>query len=557
MTAWPTPAAAAIVLGLVLSPLAASAPTAAAAGEPAPVSVTMIAALTAPERTTGFISSDLLESYTGEFGLLTRQLDQLIDRPIALGIDPAIIASIRILGTSAPESATAWLARLETATNETFPLTWADADLSLALQAGSDDLLAPGSFAFAINPALFAAEDSQEPEPTATATADPTADPGTEEPPTGGTPPLPTDESLVAWNYTVSSIVWPAMNAVVASDLDVLGEAFDTTILSSDNVGSTTAVRALVDGASVLIANASLSTRFSETVATTPGANWELAMAELATAVATVPSTLDRPASVLIALGRDVPTSDTDLGVTIDTLATSPSVQTARLADIVTSPAVGTTLVDRPHDQASVDAVAELLTLERGDASFVVIAEDPSRIIAQRRLQLLSTISAGWADSPVGWQAAIRAFTDASATLRDSVKIVKTSSITLWADRASLPVTISNDLNQAVTVYVTVRPLTPLLKVENSFVAITVEPRSQRKAQIPVQSLSNGTVQLEVSLHRSSGISVGDTTYVSTVVQAGWETPVTIGFAIAVVLVFAAGIVRTIVRRRRARADES
>ena len=94
MTAWPTPAAAAIVLGLVLSPLAASAPTAAAAGEPAPVSVTMIAALTAPERTTGFISSDLLESYTGEFGLLTRQLDQLIDRPIALGIDPAIIASM-------------------------------------------------------------------------------------------------------------------------------------------------------------------------------------------------------------------------------------------------------------------------------------------------------------------------------------------------------------------------------------------------------------------------------------------------------------------------------
>jgi hypothetical protein len=117
-------------------------------------------------------------------------------------------------------------------------------------------------------------------------------------------------------------------------------------------------------------------------------------------------------------------------------------------------------------------------------------------------------------------------------------------------------VTISNDLNQSVTVYVTVRPLTPLVKVENSFVAITVEPRSQRKAQIPVQSLSNGTVQLEVSLHRSSGVNVGETAYVSTVVQAGWETPVTIGFAVAVVLVFAAGIVRTVVRRRRARASE-
>ena len=165
-------------------------------------------------------------------------------------------------------------------------------------------------------------------------------------------------------------------------------------------------------------------------------------------------------------------------------------------------------------------------------------------------------ISAGWADTPTAWLAATTGFVQSSTTLRDSVKIVQTSSITPWADRASLPVTISNDLNQSVTVYVTVRPLTPLLKVENSFVAITVEPRSQRKAQIPVQSLSNGTVQLEVSLHRSSGVNVGETAYVSTVVQAGWETPVTIGFAVAVVLVFAAGIARTIVRRRRARVSE-
>ena len=553
MTAWPTPAAAAIVLGLVLSPLAASAPSAAAAGEPAPVSVTMIAALTAPERTTGFIPSELLESYTGEFGLLTRQLDQVIDRPIALGIDPAIIASIRILGSEAPESATAWLARLESATNETFPLTWADADLSLALQAGSDGILAPGSFAFAINPTLFAAADTQDPEPTATSTAEP----GTEEPPTTGAPPLPTDESLVAWNYTVSSIVWPAMNAVVGSDLTVLGEAYDTTILSSGNVGSTTAVRALVDGSSVLIANDTLSTQFSATVASRPGPEWELAMGEFATAVAAVPSTTDRPASVLLALGREIPTSDTDLGLTVDTLAASANVQTASLLDLVASPAVGTTIVDRPHTEADIDVVTTLLTLEQGDAAFVAIAEDPSRIIAQRRLQLLSTISAGWADTPTAWMAATTGFSRASTTLRDSVKIVKTSSITLWADRASLPVTISNDLNQSVTVYVTVRPLTPLLKVEDSFVAITVEPRSQRKAQIPVQSLSNGTVQLEVSLHRASGVNVGETTYVSTVVQAGWETPVTIGFAAAVVLVFAAGIVRTVIRRRRARTDES
>ena len=97
----------------------------------------MVVALTVPERTTGFIDRDLLANYTSEFGLLTRALDQVIDRPVVLGIDPSIIASIRVLGNTAPASAVAWLERLDAATNETFPLAWADADLTLGLQAGS------------------------------------------------------------------------------------------------------------------------------------------------------------------------------------------------------------------------------------------------------------------------------------------------------------------------------------------------------------------------------------------------------------------------------------
>lgn len=556
MTAWPTPAAAAIALGLVLAPLAASAPSAAAAGEPAPVSVTMIAALTAPERTTGFMSADLLASYTGEFGLLTRELDQVIDRPIVLGIDPAIIASIRVLGSSAPESAVAWLARLEAATNETFPLTWADADLTLPLQAGSPETLAPGSFAFAIDPSLFAAADTQDPEPTATATTDPTADPEAEQPPASGPPPLPTDESLVAFNYTVSSIAWPAMNSAIASDLAVLGEQYDTTILSSGNVAASSGVRVLVDGASVLIADATLSTVFSSAVQTTAAGDWDAAAAALTAALATVPSTVDRPATVLIALDRGVTLADTDLGPTIDAVAAAPSVEIASLLDLVASPATATALVDQPHSAEDVTAARELLAYEAEDAAFAQVASDPSLITAERRLELLSTLSIGWSQNPTRWQTAVRSYLDASTELRQSVKIVQSSSITLWADRASLPVTVSNSLDQPVTVYVTVRPMTPLLKIENTFVAITVEPNSQGKAQVPVQSLSNGTVELEVSLHRLGGAALGEPTFVSTVVQAGWETPVTIGIGAAVVLVFAAGIVRTVVRRRRAAASE-
>ena len=546
MTVWPARAAAAIVLGLALSPIAASAPSTAAAGLPAPVSVTMIAALTVPEHTTGFIDPTLLESYTSEFGLLTRQLDQVIDRPIVLGIDPSIIASIRVLGTDAPASAVAWLDRLDAATNETFPLAWADADLTLPLQAGSDAVLAPQSFAFAIDASLFS---GAAPDPTPTPEA-------TEEP--GTVPSLPTDESLVAWDYTVPEISWPAMNSVTTSDLETLSTTFGTTILSSGNIGATGTSNALtlIGDATALVADDTLSTLFDTTVSAGSGLDWETAMANLAASVSAVGSTEDKPASVLLALDRSVAISDPDLSLTIDAIAGTPNVLVTGLTELLTTGPVPASLVDQKHDEGAISEVRSLLEQEAADGEFARIAQDPTLITSDRRLDLLATLSNSWSDNTVGWTAALRSYATDSVKLRDSVKIVKSSSITLWADRASLPVTVSNDLNQPITVYVTVRPLTPLLKVENAFVEVVVEPKSQRKASVPVQSLSNGVVELEVTLHRSTGDSIGDTKYVRTTVQAGWETPFTITAGAIVVLVFAAGIVRTVVRRRRARTSE-
>jgi hypothetical protein len=545
VTVWPAPAAAAIVLGLAFSPIVSAAPSATAAGQSAPVSVTMIAALTAPERTTGFINPQLLAGYTSEFGLLTRQLDQLINRPVVIGIDPSILASIRILGSSAPASATAWLARLDSADNETFPLAWADSDLTAPLQAGSPALVLPESIDFAIDPTLFAAP--VEPE-SPTPTPEPTQTPDPE-----GT--LPTAASLVAWDYTVPSIAWPRMNSVTSGDLPILDGAFETTILSSENTGLDDArsARKTINDAQVLVSDASLTALFNTAVDAGPEQEWQAAMAALATAVGSVASTTADPASVLLALDRGVETSDTDLGPTIDALSTAPNVQVLGLAALLRTSTHATDLVEKPYDSAMLTAVAKLLVDESLDREFAVIAENPALITGQRRLDLLAVLSNSWADSPYGWEIARVTYDTASVALRNRVKIVQSSTITLWADRASLPVTVSNELAQAVTVYVRVRPVTPLLKVENSFVAVTVEPNSQRKASIPVQSLSNGSVELVVTVNAVTGKQIGATTYVRTTVQAGWETPFTIGVGIVVVLIFALGILRTIFRRRAAR----
>lgn len=550
MSSWITRTAVAAALGIVCSSLVGAAPSLAAPGAEAPVSVTMVVALTAPPRTSGFIDAELLANYTSEFGLLTKKLNQIIDRPVAIGIDPSIIASIRILGSEAPESARAWLDRLAGASNETFPLSWADSDLTLPLQAGNAGLLEPESFDFAIDPALFAPvadEPSSSVSPTPPTPTD-----------VGEPPPLPTTESLVEWNYTAAALAWPALNSVTSADLTTLGASYDQVLLSSTNIGSSQArqAHATLNGVTGLISDDRLSTLFSLAVAADSGDEWTAAMTQLATSVGVVPSTVSEPASVLIAIDRGVTVNDIDLGLTISTLATAPNVHPVLLSQLLETEPAAVTLSEGGHSEETVAAVQALLLDESRDREFSLIAADPTRITAARRLDLLATLSTGWQATESGWAAASAAFSNASAELRNTVKIVKSSSITLWADRASLPVTVSNELDQAVTVFVTVRPRTPLLKVENSRVELTIEPETQRKASVPVQSLSNGTVQLDVTIADALGNRIGAQTHVSISVQAGWETPVTLGVAIFVVLVFVAGIVRTIIRRRRARAIE-
>ena len=541
--------AAAIVLALGFSSIVASAPAVAETGSSLPASVTIVAALTAPERKTGFIDSELLASYTSDFGLLTRELDQVINRPVALGIDPMVIASIRVLGKSAPPTAIAWLDRLASASNETFPLAWADSDLTIGLQAGSREILAPTGFDYAIDPAQFSA--APDVDPTSTPTPLPTEDPTIP-------PPLPTAESLVAWNYTVPSLAWPAMNSVTGDDLVRLGASYETTLLSSGNVAdfASTAASATIGDTRTIVSNEAISTLFSTTVGAGAGAAWETAVASLRASLGSIPS-VGSGASVLIALDRAVPMSDTDLGATIDAVATDGSVRMTSLADLVAVPGAAAKLTDEQQPEARITSVHALLAQEALDREFAQIAENPALITQQLRLDLLATLSNGWRNNSIGWTAAVGDYISASTTLRSQVNIVKSSTVTLWADRASFPVTIANGLDQSITVYVTVRPLSPLLKVENSFVEVTVEPKSQRKAQVPVQAISNGEVELEVSLHGTSGTAVGATKYVRTTVQAGWETPFTVGLGVLVVLVFVLGIIRTILRRRKAREEHA
>ena len=551
----PTAPRAALVGGLVaLLSLAMVTPGAAnaAPGDPAGLArVATIFPLTTPETRTALIGAEALAGYTSPTGALTRDLDAVIDTPVAIGIDPMILASIRILGTAAPASALEWLDRLANATNETFSLTYADSDVTVGLQAGASSVIAPGSFDFAIDPTRFAAPPAET--PTATPAPEPTEE--TE----GLAPAPPTTDSLLGWDFTVPSIVWPVADTVIGTDLTTMATSgFTTVVVNSGNLERADPSKAMTSlgNLSGVTTDDGLSQLFGDAIDATSMAEWDAASGRLNAAIdSSAASGGAEGATIVLAVDRTSLGSASRLRSTLAGIDLLPSSDVAPFTTVLGTAGAEATLTDRPQTPERVSAAQTLLTTEASDASFASVAENPELITGERRLRMLATMSTAWYSYPGGWTSALKLFDSESVALHESVRVVKSSDITIIADRASLYVTVTNELNQPVTVNIHVTAPTPLLEIEESSVPVTIEPLSQKRGAIPVQSLSNGTAVISISISSASDVTIGSPITVGVNVYAGWETPFTVALGALVVGIFGFGIARLIVRRRRARKE--
>lgn len=532
---------AALVLGLGLASIGVG--SAGAADEPSVVDLALVVPIVVPASADEFIDADTLGKYTSAQGLLTRQLDAVAGRSVTLGIDPRIIASIRLLGSSAPPSAVAWLDRLESVSNETFSLGYADADVTLQTQGGAAAVLQPETFDFAIDPTLFA--------PGPDATAAPTPAPGDEE-----LPALPTSEDVVAWPYSLTGIAWPRDDTVVAADLPrIAASGYTTTIISSTNVSrnATAGPSAQVDGAGILVSDSAVSSALRAASVSVLPDEWAAATAELSAVLSQSSS-----ATLVATLGHTVLASSNHLSETLDALAANPAVNLVPLSRALGAAPVDATIIDEPQDADRLSRVGQMIQGENAERAFASVASDPAAITSHRRLELLTLLSSEWNDSLAGWPKAADAFTTASIDLRNSVHLVTSSSFLLVADNGQyLPITVTNGLEQPVTVYVTVRSQSSLLVIDAPHVDLVIEAGSQGKVNVPVHSLSNGVVEVDVTLASATGVAIGAPVTAEVNVQAGWETPIIVAIAILVVIVFGAGIVRTILRRRKDGRSES
>lgn len=528
--------------------------------------------ITVPASSDGLIPTDVLASYTSQGGLLSRQLNSVLGTNVAIGVDPRILASIRILGPSAPASAIAWLARLETATNDRFLLSYADSDLAAASQAKttgtSERVLAPTSFP--INASLFPGAS------TATPTPAPTPTPSGPVPtPTGGPADmLPDAHSLQALNRSVDALAWPADDSVVEADLDNFATAgFTTTILSSSNVGYggldyTPGAAASVGTHKAVISDSGISSFLRAADSAPTAVDLGLAISNLSSAVAIVSK--ERPSdprTIFATFGRTSPGADYRTAETLSALGALPWLGTASLSDITasfgptpSSKPVTASLVPKAETAGRLATVSGLMDSELTSRSFASVLVDPTTITGERRLSLLALLSNSWTVDD-GWGTAAKKYLGRSSKLINSISIAKSSSVLITATSTSLPVTVTNTLPWPVTVYVSARSPTGILTISNDRVELTVEAESQAKAAVPVESLANGSGVVDVRLSSATNVPIGGGDQIDVDVQAGWETAFTAFVAVLLFGVFGFGIYRNIAKRRKARrsriADDS
>ncbi len=527
----------------------------------APISLALLVPITVRPPSTGLIDSTALAADTAPLGVLTRELDAVVDTPAVIAVDPMIIASIAVLGNAAPPSALAWLERLRTADNEVFALAYADADLASLASVNALNVRDPLGFDFAIDQSHFGPAVTSSPTPSSGATLGPTPTPTVTPLDSGATPPLPTSVAdVLAWSYTLKNIAWPAEDTLVTGDLDQLADAgYQQVVVSSTNLSATDSGLVDLNGIQGIVSDAGISSLARSAVDAVGTGTLQDAESRLNSALAGIEA-VSPGRTVVATLDRHWSSGSLNIGALYADLEAQGSVDLVGVTRVLQGDHPSAKVIDEPGEASRVDQLQSVLRALRSEADFSTVATTPALVTEPRRLQLLSLLAVSWLQPDTAlttgtsdWNSQVDTFLNESAALTSSVKIVSGSSLFVGAGRTNIPVTVSNALTVPVTVYVSIASSSSALQVQKQSVALTVEPQSSNKAAIPVQALTNRKVVTTVTLASAAGIPIGSPDYVDVDLQPAWET---IGTALVVtllVLIFGAGIVRNILKRRAKR----
>lgn len=522
-------------------------------GEATPGALAVIVPITAPALTAGLLTSDELSTLTADDGSLRRRLDAVTGSNAILAVDPAIVAAIRVLGTTAPASAQQWLDDLLALPNSRFPLQFGDADLAAQRAAGVAEplqvaTLAPYLAANGFADAVASPTPGVTPSPGSTATA----------------PTLPTLDQLTDIGGEGRTVYWPATGTAGASLVAALavtnessatqGDATPVTLVDSTAVTGGGGAWASAGDAPVIVYDADVSASLRDAAAqdapVARSASLAAASAYAALRTSAAPDvplavTIDRPAEISATGLRAAVLAAGSLGgrtaVGLRAL-TSGTPAPVTLADVTTS----------AEDAARVGA---LLSDEERLTAFSPVLIDPEQLTARERASILQLIGNAWTPSDASHADAYEAHRAQTTATLASVGISPPTDITLATSGAPLTFAVRNDLPWPIGVVLITSPDDPRLVVQTT-TPVDGGAAQTSRVRVPVEArVASGESTLTLQLQTPSGMPVGDPVQVHVAVRAEWESVGIIVMVIAVVALIGVGAFRTI-RRLRRRAHE-
>ncbi|WP_150954326.1 DUF6049 family protein [Microbacterium testaceum] len=512
--------------------------------------IALVVPITAAPLTRGLLTANELAELTAVDGALSAQLDAVDGTAATLAIDPAIPAAIRVLGSAAPPTAVAWLQRLLALPNDRFALQFGDSDVAAQLHAGLTTPLAPTSLQN-----YMAAADFTQPAPAVSAVSTPDPAPSS----TPGQPTYPSLSALLDIGVATPNVYWPATGSAgtdTVATLGALGSADDPThvLLPSTSVsGGARQASASVGGVSTPVYDAEVSRALADAAgqndSTRRGASLAAAQAYLSIARA---ETGDQP--VLAVLDRGTDRSRVSLRATLGLAATAPGYTATTLRTVASLPASEVSLSAPTVDTARVDEVRTLLGDEQSVDQFASILDQPELLTGRERAEVLQVTNTSWRGD-----AARQAVTDhraATRTTLDSVGILS-SDFRLVSSSAPLRPWVRNDLPWPVTVVMAVRTNDVRLRVQER-TTIDAQASANTRVEVPVEArVANGEVSVDLQLYSASGVPIGAPQTVDVEVRAEWENIGIVAVIALVVGFLSLGVVRTVARRRRLRAEEA
>jgi hypothetical protein len=200
---------------------------------------------------------------------------------------------------------------------------------------------------------------------------------------------------------------------------------------------------------------------------------------------------------------------------------------------------------------ARVRTASDLYSAESGVRRLGSTMKDPARIVGPEHLALLAALSTAWRGQDREWSTAAADVERRFARFVGEVHFDQRSPITYVGGAGALPVQVTNELDEPVTVRVNGTASNGRLRVEGTR-DVTVPANAGASVRLPVQSISNGDVKLTLTLTTTHGTPIGKSLTVPITVNAGWEALGAVVLAIALLALFGTGVYRNVRRARRA-----